>query len=146
MRISIKPLVAVAVILFAAEPIVFAQNDLTTQNSTDISGNWTLEIGKCKGSIMVGPAKHNATKGTSWDGIYTARCGDDNSTWEEKFYIWINSEGDYFFSGVGTYNGQNVPEGFNLHWKDDGKTLVGSSSFPLPLTPDLPLKSVAMYK
>lgn len=146
MKISIKPLLVVAVLLFVAEPMAFAQSASTPKPPPDISGNWTMEIGKCKGSIMVSPEKQDDIRGTRWDGIYTARCGDDNSIWEEIFLIWANFEGVYFFSGVGTYNGKNVPEGFNLHWKNDGKTLVGSSSFPLPLAFDSPLKSIAMYK
>lgn len=145
MIISIKPLVA-AVILFAAEPVAFGQNSSTPPRPTDISGNWTLEIGKCKGPIQINLAIQKAISGTRWEGIYTGRCGDDNSTWEEKFLIWSNSEGIYFFSGVGTYNGKDLPEGFNLHWNNDGKTLVGSSSFPLPSAFDSPLKSVSMYK
>jgi hypothetical protein len=146
MKVIIKPLVVTAVLLLVAETIAFGQNGSNPQRPADISGNWTMEIGKCKGPIKVDLTKSDNLTGTTWVAIYTAGCGDDNSTWSEKYFIWAGSEGIYFFSGVGTYKGKKIREGFNLHWKTDGKTLVGSSSFHLPVASGVSIQSVTMYK
>jgi hypothetical protein len=137
MRISIKPLAVAAVLLFAADPIVWAQSAAAPKSPPDITGRWVLELsgqyGNCAGPIDINPRGDSG--GAGWAAIYAMTCDGDSKARQQRFEIHANAAGSYHFSGSGEH-----PDIFDLNWTQDGKALAGSGSFA-----NQPL-SAAMHK
>ena len=125
MKIPITPLTAAVVLFFAAEPIALAQSGSAPKPS-DIAGGWILELrgkyGNCAGPIDIG--QPGDASGAYWTAIYAITCDGDSEPGQQRFDIRYNSDGNYHFAGSGEH-----PDIFDLHWTQDGKTLVGSGSF-----------------
>ncbi|MGO9787545.1 MAG: hypothetical protein ACLPL5_12170 [Stellaceae bacterium] len=126
MKIAFKPLAAAVVLLFAADPIVWAQSASAPKSPPDITGRWVLELsgqyGNCAGPIDISPRGDPA--GAGWAAIYAITCDGDTEPGQQRFQIRANAAGSYHFAGSGEH-----PDIFDLNWTQDGKALAGSGSF-----------------
>ncbi len=140
MKVAIKQVVmAAALLLFVAEPMAFGQNSSTPPRPADISGDWTLEFGSCKGSISVSPPLNSG--GNNWNGIWTGQCGSDALQVQyiisEKSREYLGSFIEvYNFRGSGSFSdGIVVTENYNLNWSTGRQTLAGSGFIAIGSAP-----------